>query len=363
MSRLLVVFLILGVASFGFANQEAAMKSTLPKDSSHVGQNPGFADAREGGETIETAWPIPSLPFADTGNTSDNIDNYDEVCNYSGSTSPDVVYSFMATGYDEVKIDLCLSSYDTKVYVYENMYTPGNPLGCNDDYYFGDPPECQTFSSYLEVLVAPGNTYYIVVDGYGGDSGDYHIDITSEPYVPCTGVTCDPNSVDEGEPPLVVDYVDNYNGGCNSSPYVFQTVDWIDISGCAHIAGVSGWFPLGGSQYRDTDWYEILAAGTEVTVTIETDNDLTPTRCMMTTPNPICGGYGYSFQTSAIEGCEVYTWTVPTTPLATYWIFVAPAEWIDGPLEFEYCLEICGNVYDVIPTKQASWGSVKSLYK
>jgi hypothetical protein len=163
---------------------------------------------------------------------------------------------------------------------------------------------------------------------------------------------------------LVVDYVDNYNGGCNATPEIFQHLNWIDEdTGCMHLSGVSGWYPYLGSQYRDTDWYEIYASGTEVTVTIETDNDLTPTRCMMTTVNPACGSYSYSFQTSAIPGCEVWSWTVPTTPGGRYWVFVAPAEWISGPLEFDYCLEICGIIYDVVPVDQASWGSVKTMYK
>ncbi len=32
---------------------------------------------REGGETLETAVPIPSLPFVDSGATCDNADDYD----------------------------------------------------------------------------------------------------------------------------------------------------------------------------------------------------------------------------------------------------------------------------------------------
>ena len=41
-----------------------------PKDSSHVGKN--FAtDGREGGETIADAWPIPGIPYFDSGATCD----------------------------------------------------------------------------------------------------------------------------------------------------------------------------------------------------------------------------------------------------------------------------------------------------
>jgi len=358
MNRLLVVLLTLSSATWAFASIEDRPIPFPFKGISHVGINPAF-DIREGGEDIATAVPIPFMPFSDTGATCDNIDTYDEVCPYSNSTSPDVVYSYTPISEELLKIDLCFSSYDTKLYVYEN--DEFSLVGCNDDFWY-DPP-CYTYSSYLQLIVAPGNTYFVVVDGYGGDCGTYQIDCVTESYIPCV-VECDPNAVPEGEPELVLDYVDNYNGGCISTPYTFQEIHWIDEeSGCAHLTGVSGWYPYLGSQHRDTDWYEVVAAGTEITVAIETDNELTLTRCTMTTANPSCTGYEYLFQTSEILACEERSWTVPSIPGAFYWIFVAPAALIDGPLEFTYCLEVCGINYDVVPTEEVTWGSVKSLYK
>jgi len=145
------------------------------KSDQHVGMNPGIPDGREGGETIASAIPIPSLPFWDSGNTSDNIDDYDEDCGQGTSISPDVVYSYSPTEFQRVDIDLCGSGYDTKVYVYrQNASTLWN---CNDDFYGpGDP--CGAFRSKLEnVAMYSAYTYFIVVDGYSGDSGDYEISI------------------------------------------------------------------------------------------------------------------------------------------------------------------------------------------
>jgi len=362
MSRLLIIVLTLCLATFVFANDEAPYRDMPVKTNGHVLQNPGTPGLRQGGDDIASATVITTMPFSDAGTTNGYIDDYDEACPYTGSTSPDVVYSYSPAGYEEVTVDLCYSSYDTKVYVYADGWTPGTPVACNDDYWFDDP--CYTYSSLVEVVMEPGHTYYIVVDGYGGDYGDYVIDFTSVPYEPCIEITCHPDAQPEGEPPLVADYEDNYNGGCNASPEIFQAANWIDLdSGCMHMAGVSGWYPYLGSDYRDTDWFEIIADGDQVTVKIETDNDMTLTRCMMTTANPACTGYDYSFQTSEIEGCEEWEWTVATTAGAHYWVFVAPAEWISGPLEFNYCLEICGITYDVVPTEAASWGTVKSMYR
>ncbi|MBL7034063.1 MAG: T9SS type A sorting domain-containing protein [Candidatus Delongbacteria bacterium] len=134
---------------------------------------------RVGGEDIATAVSIPGLPYSDTGNTCGFVDDYDEVCPYTGSTSPDVVYAYTPAGNETVTISLCTgSTYDTKLFVYENLGTPGSPFACNDD-------ACPGYVSELAGLsLTAGNTYYIVVDGYGGDCGDYTIDFTTPPPPP-----------------------------------------------------------------------------------------------------------------------------------------------------------------------------------
>jgi len=139
----------------------------------------------QGGEDISSAFVISSLPFSATGTTSGYTDDYDEVCPYSGSTSPDVVYAYTPAADGEIDITLCsdLTAYDTKLYVYDisNPVT-GDAIACNDDF-------CTTaLSSYVsEILGVPvlgGTTYYIVVDGYGGASGDYEISVTDAVVIP-----------------------------------------------------------------------------------------------------------------------------------------------------------------------------------
>lgn len=121
--------------------------------------------SRQGGEDVGTAVVIGGFPFTDNGTTSGYTDDYDEACPFTGSTSPDVVYSYTPTEPLLVTLDLCDSDYDTKLYVYEN--TVGNNIACNDD-------GCPGFRSILyDVPMNPGNTYYIIVDGYGGANGDY----------------------------------------------------------------------------------------------------------------------------------------------------------------------------------------------
>lgn len=360
MKRILIALLLIGLVATATANDERASRIVPDKDPGTPSLQFAPADTREGGETIAAAVAIPGLPYTDQGSTCDNLDDYDEACSYTGSTSPDVVYSYVPATDMVVFMNLCQSSYDTKIYVYDAGM---GLVGCNDDFWYSDTPECFTYSSYLEAILYAGETYYIVVDGYGGECGDYVLDVTGVPYFPCE-ITCHELAQPEGEPDLAAEYVDTYNGGCNSDPEAFQAPNWIDWdTGCMNLNGVSGWYPAGGIDNRDTDWFEITAMGTEVTVTIVTDNETTPTRCMMTTANPSCAGYDYSFQTSEIAACQPMEWTVPTTPGATYWIFVAPAEWVSGVAEFNYCLEICGLEYEIVPTEPKSWGEVKTLYR
>jgi len=127
---------------------------------------------------------------------------------------------------------MCFSAYDTKIYVY--CGGPSSLVDCNDDFYFSEP--CGVYVSKLEnVPLFAGLTYYIVIDGYGGDCGEYTMEIYS--YSPCV-VDCPPEYVPEGEPELYDDYVDNYNGGCNSTPWVFQNLEGWD-NDCAYLCGRS----------------------------------------------------------------------------------------------------------------------------
>jgi len=59
----------------------------------------------------------------------------------------------------------------------------------------------------------------------------------------------------EGEPDCADEYVDFYNGGCNSVPEVFQNI----ADGQIYLAR-SGLFIYQTSSYRDTDWFRYVAS-------------------------------------------------------------------------------------------------------
>ena len=141
-----------------------------------------YPSPRQGGDEVEDAIIFTELPLMLLEQLKDILDNYDQVCPYDNSTSPDVVYSFTPEMNTFITIDLCneTTNYDSKVYVFENeagnvATLPNGESACNDDYCNNS---YQDYLSFLEgVQVFAGNTYYIVVDGYGGSAGEYEINV------------------------------------------------------------------------------------------------------------------------------------------------------------------------------------------
>ena len=133
-----------------------------------------------------------------------------------------MVYSFSPAANTCADLSLCGSGYDTNLYIYDG--SPALQVACNDD-------ACGLQSQILGFTFLAGHTYYIVVDGWGGDSGPYSLAISPCPG-PCVLPPCPPGSIAEGEPDCGPDYVDVTNGGCNSTPPVFTDI------GCNAMVGV-----------------------------------------------------------------------------------------------------------------------------
>ncbi len=121
------------------------------------------------GDVIETAFPVPSLPFSATGETFSFFDQYAEDCG-GRSNAPDVVYAFSPPGDVTVEIDLCNSCFDNRLYVYEN--SRNTLVACDDN---GCWPSGRAY--LISVPMFAGNTYYIVVDGDYDARGTYQLDI------------------------------------------------------------------------------------------------------------------------------------------------------------------------------------------
>jgi hypothetical protein len=353
MRKVILLVLVMAIAGTAAAQDGSNSPGELPiKNKPEVTYIPP-ADVKVGGDTIETATVIPGIPYTDTGNTSNFNDDYDEQCN-SPSTSPDVVYSFTPTSDVVITVDLCGSMYDTKTYIYDSDQVL---LYCDDDYY-GDGDPCGSWTSKIEgAHLAGGSTYYLVVDGWGGEFGFYNLSVYEFDCV----VTCFPDAVAEGEPPIENGYEDNYNTGCNDDPPILQTIDWANTEeGEAWLCGNSGWyFPSEGLYYRDTDWFSVTAIGTEMEITLQSEYTSFVVKMIEA---GVCPAQG---EILAISTCgELATLTFATTPGEEYWFVVAPGFFQGVVTEFQYFLTLTGHDWNPpVPTEETNWGAVKALYR
>ena len=337
------IVLLLAVALPVFAHDLGS--SCPPKAANHIVPPPSDpAVLRQGGDTIADAVMV-TLPVVDLiGTTAGYTDDYDQPCPWS-SLSPDVVYTFVAAGTMLINLDLLGSTYDTKIYVFdENLAL----IGCNDDFY----PD---YTSKIEGMpMESGVQYFIVIDGFGGDFGDYLLNIDEYvPPPPCI-LDCPDGAELENEPPLVNDYVDNWNGGCNTDgvPPFQPITHW-------YFCGVSGFYNVGLYDYRDTDWFEITIPDTgELPITGDAELD---TWIFELGPQD-CETVGV-VQQAVIGPCNEGSMTIVGEPGSIVWFWVGPQDFAspDGSdvYEYDYIL-IVG--YPPTHTENHTWTDVKSLF-
>ena len=254
------------------------------------------APERQGGDTIGDAVVIPAIPFADTGST---------------------------TGFND-------DSYPDDVSLPENLPLVG------------------------------GATYFVVIDGYGGDHGDYVISIVE--FVPCV-LECPPEGLPEGEPPIEDGYADDYNGGCNVPEYdnPFQHL-YGDADGILVFCGVAGWYLMNDQTWRDTDWF-VLHAGPTGSVEVTGDAEL-PTY-LFELPHDC--NVASVIQSIEIGDCAPNSMVMSYSPDGIIWLWAGSTTFAaPGPgwgHEYDYVLWFSGLAPQPVATETATWTAVKSLFE
>lgn len=164
-----------GEYSFGIAATPDGTKILVSNKDSYNVSVLGLGQVDWTGDLCENAIPIVAPAFCIEGCTAGFTDHYNEVCPFEATGAPEVVYRYDAQVTDTVNIDMCTSQFDTKIYIYEGAcgsLNSGTAVYCNDD-------ACGVngWRSRLEdVIFEAGQTYYLVVDGYGmTDVGDFNL--------------------------------------------------------------------------------------------------------------------------------------------------------------------------------------------
>ena len=263
-------------------------------------------------------------------------------------------------------LDLCGSSYDTKLYVYDSALAL---VACNDDFYSGAP--CGAYVSLLEgIVLTAGETYYVVIDGYGAAAGAYTLSIES--FVACD-LAIPAEAVLEGEPPLVPNYRDCYNNGCEGTcmdgdpPFNWQTLAG-DPQGDLSFHARSGWYPVSGGPHREIDYFYVTL-GPLGSLEIVADA-VVPLYVFQMTGN--CAN-GISVVQQVVCGpCTPVVMTIAGSPGEIVMVVTMPTTFTphysldpdgDGLAEYDYLLEFSGLAAGPIATESRAWGDVKALYR
>lgn len=306
----------------------------------------------QGGDVIATAFVLTGpLPISTSGTTAGYTNDYNSVCPYTATGGRDVVYSYTPASSVSVDIDLCGSSYDTKVYVFESDGV--TVVACNDDYY--TDVECGEYVSFIAgAPLVGGNTYYIVVDGYSSsDFGAYQMVITEN--VPCVwGVDVIPPSGAVAESETCGG---DTNGGCNMDPGL-ETWEPVPSTGGA-IYGTT-WADAGT---RDTDWFElVLTSAASVVLTADADQTIVYGYVNGTfTPGaPDCGTVENISPSNLAGGCNQTSIDMGVLSAGTYWFFVSMTVYYDFPctnnywINFDVTPELCAPVTALTVTNKTA---------
>jgi hypothetical protein len=336
MRRVPVMLLLLGLV--GPAGAVDWNTSTYPEPGdkpSSVGDQMG--DLREGGESWGDAIVIPALPYSDTGATCDNVDDITPPC--ALSYAPDVVYSFTPMGNVNICLSLCGSGYDTILAIYDQSLVS---IACNDDY-------CGLQSQIENVPLTAGYTYYFVVDGYGNSCGSYVFNTCSPP----PHLDCPTGALLEGEPDCHDDYVDTYNGGCES-------IGWTPIcpteANSAVMCGTSGTYLYQGINRRDTDWFTCTGTGATMSASVIAEFPVQ----LMFIYGTDCDNLQYEVETGGMM--QPVTLSRYVDAEDEVWIRVCPSQF-DGVLcGSTYVLSMDGIQCEPTPARWTSWGSVKGRW-
>ncbi len=206
----------------------------------------------QGGETCATATVISALPYCDTGTTVGHVNDYTPPC-VTGVAAPDVVYSYTPVTTQVITVSLCFSAYNTALHVWRGCPDAGGALFCCNDNL------CALQSCCQNLTVAPGFTYYFIVDGSlnggGASAGQYLIQVVNGPQ--CPTQPCDPDIC-----PFPDRDFEPANNTCTGNVPVLSCDDTL----CGEI-----------NPTNDQDWYSIdLPQPDCVILTIDVYADDTP---------------------------------------------------------------------------------------
>lgn len=315
-----------------------------------VDPNAGYEPDRDPLDQGNDACPatvIGGVPYTDTGTTAGRVNNWNTAgsCAGGGGTSnaPDVIYSITPPSSNTFIISTCGSLFNTLLEVRSGGACPGSAqVACGDAGCGGD--------AELIVSLTGGTTYYIIVDGWGTQSGSYTLSVKYMCNVyPLAGdaIEC-AETADSSHARL------DCNGGpCN---VLFGGVaGYTTIQNRQTYFGSAFTYTRGGVQYFDTDWYRFTifdACTVRITVTAEFPSVLSAGTYLSA-----CADHSLIMSGNT---CEAYTMVIPALAAGNYEFTIRPydAAGISVPRDYRVtltCIPVSGCLIDGVMNAPGSY--------
>jgi hypothetical protein len=227
---------------------------------------------------------VSTLPVSTTGN---NLATNCWSSTYTGTNaqaSPDVFYQFvMPSCNDSIVVSTCGSGWDTYLHLLDNT---GTEIAFSDD-------DCAAASLINFTGLTPGATYYVVVEGFGSNTGTYNLAINSyqSSTLVVAGVSASPNPACENATVTLTG-----TGAGVGGSYTYTGPATITAGQFTATLAAAGTYQVTATT----------AAGCTATATTSVVVNALPAVTASVSASPICLGASTTFTGG---GATSYTWT------------------------------------------------------
>jgi len=305
------------------------------------------------GDRCENPMPIElgDHPISTIDATTDGAVH--EGCPLEGQVYNDLWFEFVSPVNATYRVSTCnQSAFDTALVVYDAPFgSPCPPDGtfivaCSDD-----EAGCSFYSSELTFSAFAGQRLLIRCGGAREvDRGP--ATLTIEQINPPLPFECPPDAVHESDqasipcPPDGSSPLADENGGCNSEPDAFGTLE-VGQSICGELGTYVG---DDGDAYRDTDWYAFFVPREANIVTLSASSESSAIAGIVNTANGSCDVAQFIDSAEIAGGGMIGRVRIPLVPEFVYAAFIAPDVFegrpCDGGSDGNYALSLAGSTLD-----------------
>jgi hypothetical protein len=243
---------------FGGGDSGSRLSDYLDPGVGNPGYLNGYQPVAPPNDLCANATLINTIPYNTNGNTRFATNDF---ANCTGHVSPDVWWRINLPCSTLVTVNTCGSYFDTELYVYRGTCAGYyQEVACNDDGGTCQLPNSPGWSQ-VQFWTIPNQDYYMVLSGYGGQSGIYYLSVT--------GVSTVSNDACPGTVVSYIPYTDTGNTSCATG------------SGTGTTCGAGGnpsdvWYRV---QPQCDGWVDVSLCGSSYDTVLEIWYQYYPPNC------------------------------------------------------------------------------------